>query len=178
MLMHVNAKKTAFGGLMLAITVVCITLGSVIETNTLFLLAAASFFIGIAVQETNLAGGGAFYLAGVLLGLLVSPNKLYVVSYAGMGLYILAVECVWRRLGRMERDENRRRLFWLAKYLIFNLMYLPVLWIFRRTLLAAELPKAMWIVIVLAGQAGLLVYDRAYEYFMGKIWKKIRGKLF
>ena len=42
--MHVKAKQMAFGGLLLAVTVVCMALGSVIETNTLFLLAAAAFF--------------------------------------------------------------------------------------------------------------------------------------
>ena len=35
--MHVKAKQIAFGGLLLAVTVVCMALGSVIETNTLFL---------------------------------------------------------------------------------------------------------------------------------------------
>ena len=42
--MHLNTKKIAFAGVMLALTEVGIALGSVIETNTLFLLAAASFF--------------------------------------------------------------------------------------------------------------------------------------
>ena len=44
--MHLNTKKIAFAGVMLALTEVGIALGSVIETNTLFLLAAASFFVG------------------------------------------------------------------------------------------------------------------------------------
>ena len=42
--MHVKARMTAFSGLLLALSVVCMALGSVIETNTLFLLAAASYF--------------------------------------------------------------------------------------------------------------------------------------
>ena len=175
--MHVNAKKIAFGGLMLALTLVCITLGSVIETNTLFLLAAASFFVGIAVRETNLAGGGAFYLAGVLLGLIVSPNKLYVVSYAAMGLYILAVEFAWGRLGLLPEKVNRRRLFWVIKYLVFNLMYLPAVYFFRNLLFSAALPPAMWIGVVAAGQVVLWIYDRAYEYAVGKNWQKIREKI-
>ena len=45
--MYVKAKKTAIAGLMLAFTMICIAMGSVIETNTLFLLAAASYFVGI-----------------------------------------------------------------------------------------------------------------------------------
>ena len=175
--MHVNAKKMAFGGVMLAFTEVCITLGSVIETNTLFLLAAASFFVGVAVQETNLAGGGTFYLAGVLLGFLVSPNKLYVVSYAAMGLYILAVEFAWRHLSSFTMNGKRNRLFWIMKYLVFNLMYLPGLYFFRRMLFGKALSATVWIGIIVAGQVGIWLYDRAYEYAMGKIWKKIRKRI-
>ena len=49
--MHLNTKKIAFAGVMLALTEVGIALGSVIETNTLFLLAAASFFVGIVIEK-------------------------------------------------------------------------------------------------------------------------------
>ena len=68
--MHVKAKTVALGGLLLALTIVFMALGSVIETSTLFLLAAASFFVGIVIREFGLAAGGAFYLAAVLLGVL------------------------------------------------------------------------------------------------------------
>lgn len=60
MSMHLNAKKIAFAGVMLALTEVGIALGSVIETNTLFLLAAASFFVGIVIQEFGLKSGAGF----------------------------------------------------------------------------------------------------------------------
>ena len=49
--MHLNAKKMAVSGLMLALTEACILAGSVLETNTLFLLAAASYFVGIVKRE-------------------------------------------------------------------------------------------------------------------------------
>ena len=75
--MHLNTKKIAFAGVMLALTEVGIALGSVIETNTLFLLAAASFFVGIVIQEFGLKSGAGFLLAGILLAILLSPNKLY-----------------------------------------------------------------------------------------------------
>lgn len=89
--MHVNAKKIAIGGLLLALTEVCIALGSVIETNTLFLLAAASYFVGFLIRETDIRTGAVFYAAGVLLGILISPNKLYVISYAAMGLSLIHI---------------------------------------------------------------------------------------
>ena len=187
--MHVNAKKIALGGLMLALTEVCITLGSIMETNTLFLLAAASFFVGIVIREAGLPSGGAFLLAGVLLGLLVSPNKLYVLSYAAMGCYILAAEAVWKFLGKVpgssgegaeasfEKTVRRRRIwFWAAKYLVFNLMYLPMLLVFQKLLFGRELPALMLVGAVIAGQIGIFLYDRAYEYVQVHLWGKLRGR--
>ena len=72
--MHINAKKMALGGLLLAMTEIFLLLGSVIEMNTLFLLAVASYFIGIMIREAGMGTGIAFYIAGVLLGILLTPN--------------------------------------------------------------------------------------------------------
>ena len=56
--MHLNTKKIAFAGVMLALTEVGIALGSVIETNTLFLLAAALYNKkdAVAIQRPFLSG--------------------------------------------------------------------------------------------------------------------------
>lgn len=175
--MHVKAKKMAVGGLLLALTVICMMLGSVIETSTLFLLAAASYFVGIIIREMGMSTGIAFYLAAILLGFFVSPNKLYVVSFAAMGFYILAVEIAYRLLGELKGKVNRRALFWGVKYLIFNLMYLPMLFFFQQLLFGRNLP-ALWLAgMIAAGQAGLFLYDRAYDYAQGHIWNKMRGRL-
>ncbi|RHR32059.1 hypothetical protein DWX43_05270 [Clostridium sp. AF19-22AC] len=176
--MHVNAKKMAFGGLLLALIIVCMVLGSVIESNTLFLLAAASYFVGIFIREAGMRTGGAFYLAAVLLGFMVAPNKLYVVSFAAMGFYILAVEVSYCYIGKIKRNVNRKLLFWAVKYVIFNLMYIPILFFFQKLLFGRSL-SAVWLAgIIAAGQAGLWIYDRAYEYVQGHIWNKMRGRLF
>ena len=53
--MHVNARKIALSGVLAAFAVVLIVLGSIFETSTLFLLAAAAFCVGIVVREW---GGG------------------------------------------------------------------------------------------------------------------------
>ena len=121
--MHVKAKQMAFGGLILAVTVVCMALGSVIETNTLFLLAAAAFFVGIVIREFGLRTGAAFYLAAILLGFLVA-----------MGFYILGIEAVWIFLAKRPQMGHRMGIYWLVKYVIFNLVYLPCLFGFRSML--------------------------------------------
>ena len=176
--MHVKAKKTAIAGLLLAFTIVGIAMGSVIETNTLFLLAAASYFVGIIYREFGGKMGAAFYIAGVILGFIVSPNKFYILSYGAMGLYILVNEFAFRKIAEWKGDVNRSAIFWIVKYIVFNVMYLPMLLGFQELLFGRKLPGALMIGALVAGQIGLFIYDRAYEYVQGHIWNKMRGKLF
>lgn len=176
--MHVKAKKMAFSGMLLALTIVCMLLGSMIETSTLFLLAAASFFVGIVLREFGEKTGIAFYLAGVLLGLIAAPNKFYVVSYAAMGLYILIIELAWPRLGKLSENSNRRRMFWVLKYVVFNLIYIPSVLFFQELLFARKLSTGVLLGVLAAGQVGLFIYDRAYEFVQRELWNKFRGRLF
>lgn len=175
--MYVKAKKTAIAGLMLAFTMICIAMGSVIETNTLFLLAAASYFVGIIYREFGGKMGAAFYIAGVLLGFIISPNKFYILSYGAMGLYILANEFSFRKIAGGKGNISRRAVFWIVKYIVFNVMYLPMLFGFQELLFGRRLPAGLLLGALVAGQIGLLIYDRAYEYVQGHIWNKMRGRL-
>lgn len=175
--MHVNAKKIAFGGLFLALTEICMMLGSVIETNTLFLLAAAAYFVGIVVREFGHGTGVMFYAAGVLLGFFLTPNKFYVCSYAAMALYILSIEYAWEWIGHLSVEKNRMLIFWVVKYVVFNVIYIPLLFAFGSIIISKEMSMFMWIGVLLIGQVALLIYDRAYEYVQTQMWSKIRGRL-
>ena len=170
--MHVKAKQMAFGGLILAVTVVCMALGSVIETNTLFLLAAAAFFVGIVIREFGLRTGAAFYLAAILLGCLVTPNKFYVIKF-----YILGIEAVWVFLAKRPQMGHRMGIYWLVKYVIFNLVYLPCLFGFRSMLFQKAVSDQLLLAIVMVGQIAILVYDKAYQYVQGTLWEKWRKRI-
>lgn len=179
--MHINAKKVAVSGLLLALTEVCVMAGAFLESNTLFLLAAASYFVGIIKREFGGRIAAAFYLAGVFLGIFITPNKMYVLTYAAMGLYILAIEWIWDWLGKSVTGETTRKyqiLFWLAKYLVFNILYIPAVLLMQELLFGRRLDNRFLIIVLLAGQIGLLFYDYAYEYVQASIWSKLRGKLF
>ena len=160
--MHVKAKQMAFGGLILAVTVVCMALGSVIETNTLFLLAAAAFFVGIVIREFGLRTGAAFYLA---------------ITFAAMGFYILGIEAVWVFLAKRPQMGHRMGIYWLVKYVIFNLVYLPCLFGFRSMLFQKAVSDQMLLVAVAVGQIALLIYDKAYQYVQGTLWEKWRKRI-
>ena len=175
--MHVKAKTIAFGGLLLALTVVFMALGSMIETSTLFLLAAASYFVGIVIREFGLKAGGTFYIAAVLLGGITAPNKFYVLTFAAMGLYIWGIEAVWRWLEKRPRLAQRRTMFWAAKYVIFNIIYIPIVIIFQNMLFSREISAAVLAGVIAAGQAALFIYDRAYDYVQAHMWGKMRGRV-
>lgn len=175
--MHVKAKTMAFSGLLLALTVIFMVLGSVIETSTLFLLAAASFFVGIIIREFGLRIGAAFYAAGVILGFITAPNKFYVFTFATMGLYIWGREAAWRWIVRHVREEKSRTAFLLFKYGIFNLVYIPIVVIFREMLFAKAVSTPILVGVMIAGQIGILIYDKAYDYVQVRLWGKMRGRV-
>ena len=175
--MHVKAKTVALGGLLLALTVVFMVLGSIIETSTLFLLAAASFFVGIVVREFGLKMGGGFYLAAVLLGFITAPNKFYVLTFAAMGFYIWGIEAVWRWLEKRHEMRQRHKVFWISKFVIFNIVYLPIVFLFRDMLFSQSISNGVMAVVIAGGQIGLFIYDRAYDYVQVHMWGKIRGRV-
>ena len=176
--MHIKAKKMAFGGLLLALSVICMILGSVIETGTLFLLAAASFFVGIVFREFGRRTAAAFYVAGVLLGLILAPNKLYVATYGAMGFFILAEETAWDRLGGLNAGVRKKTaLLWGIRYGIFNLLYLPAVLFFQKLLFAGTLSLWVKLGVLAAGQAVLFLYVGAYGYVQRELWGKLRGHI-
>ena len=95
---------------------------------------SSGIFVGIVIREFGLRTGVAFYLAAVLLGFLVTPNKFYVITFAAMGFYIWGIEAVWIFLAKRPQMGHRMGIYWFAKYVIFNLVYLPCLFGFRSML--------------------------------------------
>ena len=174
--MLLDAKKMAVSGLLAALSVVLMYMSSVLETSSLFFIAAASFCVGIVVREWNILGGVGFYAASMFLNFLLAPNKMYCITLAAMGLYLLLTEWLWRKIADAEKMEKRNLKLWIGKYVIFNLIYIPIIWFVPNLFVAKEVSKQMLLVLWAAGQVAILVYDYAYRYFQGTIWAKIRIK--
>ena len=191
--MHLKAKKLAFSGIALALCIIFMVLGSVIESNTLALLALASFSVGIITCEFGVRYGVAYLAAAIILGFLIAPNKFYCRTFAAMGLYILLDEVLWMILNRVKMKQQKINfqtsdlhqkadkwsvLMWIAKWLIFNAMYVPIILIFPAFLFTGKLAqyhtaKGIMLVLLL-GQIVWLIYDRVYDYFQRVIWNKYR----
>lgn len=175
--MLLNTKKLAFLGVLLAFDVLLIILSGILELNTLFLLAGASFCVGIAIREIGIGSGFAFYLASILLSLILAPNKFYCITYAAFGLYIVITDYFYDKLAHVKKNINRGRMFWLIKYVAFNLMYLPMLIFLPKLIYQGVMNTKLIVFLLLAGQLALFVFDRAYEFFQRHLWGRFRGHI-
>ncbi len=176
--MFLNAKKLSFLGLLLACAVLLVILSGVLEFNTLFLLAGASFGVGIAIRECGLKFGFGFYIASILLSLFLAPNKFYCITFAAMGFYLVAAEFVYHKLSYVKWETGKRLLFfWIAKFLVFNIMFVPILIFMPRLFYQGEINTLLFTAFIFIGQIIFVIYDKAYSYFQKFIWGRIRGKL-
>ena len=175
--MHVGVKKLATAGLLVAFSVVMMLLSSAIETSSLFFIAAASFCVGVAIREWGLRYGFALMVASVALNFLLAQSKLYCFTLAGMSSYIWASEWLWKRIADAKNLKHRTTLLWLGKYVSFNILYAPVLFLAPEILFAGKMNGLAAIIFLFCGQGVLIIYDMAYRYFQMQIWGKLRGRL-
>jgi len=176
-LMYVAAKRMAYLGLLLSCTVLLVIFSGILEFNTLFLLAGASFCVGIAIRESGLRLGFGFFIASILLSFMLAPNKIYCITFAAMGLYLVISEFAWEKLASAKWSTNRNGILWIIKYVIFNIMYIPIIIFLPKLIYQGELNRGFLAVLLIGGQIGLLIYDKAYSYFQKAIWGKVRGRL-
>lgn len=175
--MHVKAKQVAFLGLLATMVSVLIIFASLFETNTLFLLAAAAYLVGVAIREFGLRIGWGFFVACILLGLLLSPNKLYVLTYTGLSLYIVWNEILYWLLSKINFQKYKKVLFFVAKLVFFNLLYIPIFFLFPQLLFSESISRNVFLLLLVGGQLGWFIYDKAYEYFQAMVWGKLRNKI-
>lgn len=175
--MYVNAKKLAFLGLLLAGTTLLVIFSGIWEFNTLFLLAGASFAVGIAIRECRLRIGFGFYIASVLLSLILAPNKIYCITYSAMGLYLVVIEYFFLKLSNINWKKNRIILFWVIKYVTFNLMYIPILLFLPKLIYQGQINTVFFAILIVGGQIVLFIFDTAHDYFQKNIWEKVRRTL-
>ncbi len=172
--MHVKAKQVAFLGLLAAFSVLLLVLGAVFEVSTLFFICGAAFCVGIAVREWGIRWGTAFLAASTLTGLFVAPNKIYCITYAAMGIYLLLSEILFRKIASAEHIKNRTKTLWIGRYMIFNMMYVPAIVFVPQLFVEKKIEGVLWLAVWAAGQIGLWIFEKAHDYFQLFIWNKFR----
>lgn len=174
--MHVKTKQLAILGMLAAGVTLAIIMASVIRTNTLFLLAAASFAVGIAIREFGLRMGIGFWLACTLLGLILSPDKIYILTFGALSLYIIVDEASYGLLVKLP-EKSRQMIHRIIKMLCFNLIYVPIIIFFPKLIYTGKISTLFIVVALFLGQIAWFIYDKAYEYVQHKLWSRMREKL-
>ena len=164
----------ATAGLLVAFSVIMMLLSSIIETSSLFFIAAASFCVGVAVREWGLKLGFAFLCASAILNFLITPSKLYCFTLLGMSFYIWASEWLWNWIANKTVLKHRVMFLWIGKYVVFNLLYIPTLLCAPQLLFTGKINGLFATILFLFGQVALFIYDAAYQYFQSRVWGKIR----
>jgi len=175
--MHVKAKQMAVTGLLAAVNVIFMMLSTILESNSLFFIIAASYVVGIVIREFGFQVGATFWVASTFVNLIVIPNKLYCFTFAAMGLYLLLSEFLWKKIAEKQQMKHRNGVLWIGKYVIFNCMYLPAIIMLQEVLFAVKVSWKFLLIIIVLGQAALFVYDKVYLYFQGAVWGKFREKI-
>ena len=174
--MHVNVKKLVYAGLCLAISMVLILLEGVFGMSTLFLLSLSGFFAGIVIRESGFKMGAAYIVSSLALAFFIAPDKIKIVTYMVVEIYVFAREGIWELLAkRTIKDVKKTNLIYvLSKLIVFNILTVPMVLIFPQLLLPDVNIKWMLIAIALL-QPAWFIGDKAYDAFQLGIWDRIKG---
>ncbi len=154
--MRKHTYQVALGGICLALTVAFMFGGSMVPGVEMTLYAISSVFVAIMIIETGVKGGIGLYVAAVLLGLLIVPNKLGILPYACLfGLYGLVKYCI-------EKIRNPIGQV-VLKAVFFGAAVTVGLTAFQGMLLGnIHLPDFPLAVLIVSGILFLLLYDWIY----------------
>lgn len=185
--MYVGNRTIAVGGLFAALTVAAIRLGSILESNTLFLLVLASYLVGIMYERYRPKSAVLLLAAGILLGAVLTPNIFYVCSYGCMGMYMIVNEWIENQLkirgsrkhtGNISEDTHesikieidhvihKKRthpLVWCVRYILYEVMLAAGFFFFHSMLFPADISVRWMAAMFAAAQLGPILYEAGYQ---------------
>lgn len=153
-----NTSKTALGALSVALGTVFMFLSSAIPTLEYAVPAAAGFVVLFVQAEINKSWAAGVYAATSLLGVLLVPNKEAIGMYIALfGLYPLLKSFF---------DKLPKAVGYIVKSLFFVVMTLGAYFIMIKifgvaTDILKDLNKITLPILVVAGLAAFIIYDRA-----------------
>lgn len=184
--MHVNKTRALAGvALLSAFSVVLLLLGAYISVNTLFFTALAAYLTGYSICRYGLSYGGMQLAVCVILDVFLNPDKFHWFLYLCLGAYIFLSEVSFRKWNRITDIRKKMRVQLIFGWILFNIIYIPVLILFRNLFFTGSLPGGITgesvhgcVILWLAGQAGWFLYDKAYRVFFKFLReRKLLGKI-
>lgn len=175
--MYLKSKKIAFLGLLTALSVVLIIFSGIFEFSTLFFLCIAAACVGIAIYEAGVVSGCCLFVASVILGILLAPNKMYCFTYSALSVYIIAIEATLRIVEKKIQDRNQRnRIVLPLKFVYFNAIYLPILFFLPKLIYSGTFSPIVYGIAIVGGQVVFYLFDRIYFGFINYYGSVLRNR--
>lgn len=177
--MFLRPKELAVTGAFMAIGVILLLLGGYFEGSTLFFLAAASFLAGILQRGISPSASITFLVGTVLLGFFLAPQKLYCVTFAVFGIYVIAAELLESNAAR-GKFPQKRLWVWIGKAVVFHGLLILSFCILQQLFGWEQLFKGKLFsglqantvlffgVILLGAEVFWIVFDKAYFYVQNR----------
>lgn len=170
--MQKKTRSVALAGMLTALSVVFLLLGSLVELLDLSASAMASLAVMVAVIELGKGWASGVYAASALLSLLLFPLRTASVTFALFLGYYPVLKVFLDRI-------KPRLLQYAAKLLCFNAFLALAFWLLK-TLVGAEsdwLNGSLWMLFLL-GNATFIVFDFALArlslFYIVKIKNRMR----
>jgi hypothetical protein len=153
------SKRVTFCAMVVAISIVCLYLTSVLSTLKLSLLAVSSLILALAVIKYGVKSAVACFAATAILSIFI-PDKLVSGSYAlFFGSYVLIK-------GLIEKSGNML-VEWILKLSVFSVVMFVVLSFLP---IKYEMAKS-YIILIFA--VFLIFYDIALSFFISALKYKL-----
>jgi len=164
-----RVKRITLSGILLALTVICVFLAAVAPTSKLSLYALSSLFISVIIIEFGEKSGWIFYLASVILSVLLVP-RLEVIPFAVFfgiyGLIKLYIEKI-----------NSRIAEYILKLAYFNICLILGLFFLKEIILGGiKLSTPVYIIAVVL-EVVFVIYDYIYTLFIRFYGTQLKQKL-
>ena len=154
--MNRGTNTVALGGICLALTMIFLFGASFVPGVELTLYALSSLFVAVMVIERGPKSGLLLYVAAVLLGVVLIPNKLGILPYACLfgyyGVLKFYIEKISNQAGQL-----------IIKTVFFAVIIAVVLWGTKGLLLGGiDIPAYPVAIIFAGGIVMMMLYDFIY----------------
>ena len=153
-----GTNTIALGGICLALTIVFLFGASFVPGIELTLYALSSLFVAVMVIERGPKSGIMLYVAAVILGLILVPNKLGMLPYICLFGYYGVVKFYIEK-------SLRRPVQLAAKAVLFAVVMAIALWGTKGLLFGnIQLPDYSTVIIFAGGIVMMMLYDAIYTF--------------
>lgn len=178
--MRRGTKRLTISAALVALTVVLLWLGSLIEVLDLVTAFVASLFIAFSVAEFGVAWSFLPWIAAGTLSCLLMPGAFISWEYALLVGVLPILKALWERI-------RIRPIAFLGKFVSFNLLFSAILVIFHfffgglftdLTLFGRTIPAlAVPILLAVLGNLAFLLYDYLLTRMIFLYYTKWRARI-